>query len=498
MNQPSDSNLQSIECERHSLSGLCKFPVILPEIDLWVKPEDFTNSTHQTIFLSLRQLILKNQKPDKVLLANTISSTGIKFKDDIDIYSYIESLFLSQITKEASVLAFKQLLNYRIRREIVDVCRKMAMYAKQHGESVDEVISWCDKTYGDTIKTFRLSDEPIDLYAELVDLIESRGNNPIEETGIITPFKEFNRLFGGLRAGNGIYSIIARPKMGKSTYLLALAEGVVLNNPNCKVLIADTEMQTEVNQLRIAAAKSTVPIWFLETGQWRKCNAYVDKFRNKVPELNSKKGSVYHIKVANKPIHQVLAIARRWYYKHVGIGNPCLFIYDYIKLTGEKLSDFYKEYQAVGDKINYLNDFGTDLNVPIFTAMQQNREAETGKDNSATASQSDRLQWFCAFNGILRRKTLEELGRYGLEWGSHMLIPLAQRFQGKEGAGFRDLVNISTDKKPKYVENFINYNIENFKVEERGTLHDTAEKMKEQYEIQKEQEKDGKDSELSL
>jgi replicative DNA helicase len=52
-----ESELSSIECERHSLSGLCLYPEILPEIDLWVKEIDYYNDCHQTIFLVLKQII---------------------------------------------------------------------------------------------------------------------------------------------------------------------------------------------------------------------------------------------------------------------------------------------------------------------------------------------------------------------------------------------------------------------------------------------------------
>ena len=49
-------------------------------------------------------------------------------------------------------------------------------------------------------------------------IIEEIGNNPREETGLKTPYNNFNNMYGGLKNGN-IYSIVSRPGQGKSTWL---------------------------------------------------------------------------------------------------------------------------------------------------------------------------------------------------------------------------------------------------------------------------------------
>ena len=40
--------------------------------------------------------------------------------------------------------------------------------------------------------------------------------------------------------------------------------------------------------------------------------------------------------------------------KHVGRGNKCIIAYDYVKLTGEKVSQNWAEHQAIGEKIDKL------------------------------------------------------------------------------------------------------------------------------------------------
>ena len=131
-----------------------------------------------------------------------------------------------------------------------------------------------------------------------------------------------------------------------------------------------------------------------------------------------------------------------------------------------------QEYQLIGDKVNSLKEVALELNIPILTACQLNRNAENGVDDSSAIAQSDRLQWFASFVGIFRRKTVEEIADDGEEFGSHKLIPLATRFQGKDSAGHHDLVRIKEGKRIKYMPNYISFNISNFNVQERGTLED--------------------------
>jgi hypothetical protein len=197
----------------------------------------------------------------------------------------------------------------------------------------------------------------------------------------------------------------------------------------------------------------------------------VEKFNKNKERLALAKQKVQHMTVAGKQIEEICSIIRRWYYSQVGRGNDCVVVYDYIKLTGEK--DFNKkEYELIGEKVNSLKELTLELDIPLLTACQLNRSAESGVDDSSAIAQSDRLQWFASFVAIFRRKTPEEIASEGQEYGTHKLIPLATRFQGRDAQGHHDLVRVAEGNRYKYVPNFINYNIENFRVTEHGTLQD--------------------------
>ena len=423
-----------------------------------------------------------------MLLAERIKNLGISFKDDINIYDYIDNLTFSQITEQATIEACKELVKLRIRREILETAEKLKDFvSKSPDKSVDEIINAVDQIYNKKISSYSENDVPINIFEGVEDLIEEIGNSPKDDTGLITPYPEFNRMYGGLKNAN-IYAIASRPGQGKSTWLNDICFKTAINPKNkTKTLILDTEMQTIDIQLRMVASLSGVPVWYLETGNWRKNEEMTKKVREAWSKV--KKYEYFHYHVGNKNIDQVCSIIRRWHLSKVGRGNQAMIAYDYIKLTGEKVGQNWAEHQAIGDKIDKLKRISEEINCPIVTAMQLNRTGESFNrkgnevvDDSSVISLSDRLQWFASFVAIFRRKTLDELTLDGQSFGTHKLIPTKTRFQGKDAAGHQDLVRrLDSTGKEVWAQNYLNYNVTNFNIEERGSLRDVAERQREQY-----------------
>jgi replicative DNA helicase len=248
-------------------------------------------------------------------------------------------------------------------------------------------------------------------------------------------------------------------------------------------------MSTLDTQMRLVASISGVPLWFIETGNWRKNPEMIQKVRDAWPKV---KGMThYHYHVANKNVDEVASIIRRWYYTKVGRGNQALIAYDYIKLTGEKVSQNWAEHQAIGEKIDKLKRISEEIKCPVITAMQLNRTGENFNrnasqvtDDSSAISLSDRMQWFASFVGIFRRKTQDEIQTDGEQFGTHKLIAIKTRFQGREGTGHHDLVRRRTGENEfKYFNNYINFEVGNFNVEERGTLREIVDAENERLEF---------------
>ena len=483
------SDLYSLQVERHALGGLIKFPDIFAEIDAFVSEKDFFNDVHYTIFSVIKNCTYNQKKIDKVLLANQIKELGVSFKDDINIYDYIDNLSFTQITQPATLEACKELVKYRVRREIAQTADKIKDEVKQSGDkALDDIVSSCDAIYNDKIQQYAEDERPEKLTDDLMELLEETGNNPDDETGLASPYSEFNRMYGGFKVGH-VYAIASRPGEGKSTWLNDVCFKVS-ENTGVKTLLLDTEMLTKEIKFRLLSSLTGVSTWYLETGNWRKNPDLYEKVRGAEEAIRQNR-DFYHYHVSNKNIDQICSIIRRWYFNEVGRGNKCLIAYDYVKLTGEKLSGNWAEYQAVGDKIQRLKEIAEEVNAPLLTAMQLNRTGENRNRNSSTLvddssaiSLSDRLQWFAAFVGIFRRKTLDEIALDGEDFGTHKLIPIKTRFQGRDAAGHQDFIQrLFPDGSERYQMNYLNFSINNFNAEERGSLRHINERARETYEL---------------
>ena len=159
--------IYSLQIEKQVLSGLIKYPDVYVDIEKFVGENDFFNEVHRTIFCVLRSLILNGEKVDKVLLAEKIKNLGVSFKDEIDIYSYIDNLTFSQIKKPAIIDSAKELLKIRVRREIKGTCEEVSSFVEKSGNKpIDEIIGECDSIYNKQINSYALNDEPIAIYED--------------------------------------------------------------------------------------------------------------------------------------------------------------------------------------------------------------------------------------------------------------------------------------------------------------------------------------------
>lgn len=492
----SDRKLESKQLERHLLAGILTSPEIFTDIDVKINENDFVYTPHKKIYGVIKSCILKGETLDKVLLAQKIESLGCVFQDQINIYDYIDNITFNKVNQKGAFEAASELVKLRIRRDLIKVADNLIDYAKtSNNDDVSKLVQEADNIYNNKVSLLDLEcKNPENIFENLQEIILERAANPIEDFGFATPFPEFNRLFGGLRSKN-LYAIASRPGQGKSTFLNHMCLHVSKLN-NVEALYLDTEMSTVEQQFRMAANISGVPLWYIETGKWKTNDEYSKKVYEAFNAL--KQFRYYHYEVGNKDIDQVISLIRRWYLSRVGRGKKCFVVYDYIKLTGEKTFANWAEHQVIGEKVDKLKKISEEIDAPIFTAIQMNRSGENQNkrsdlvvDDSSAIALSDRLQWFASFVALFRRKTSDEIALDGQGHGTHKLVPVKTRYQGREPAGHQDLLkrrvmeNVRGEPAvvEKWVNNYVNYSVDNFSVVEKGSLRDVINKENEVFDL---------------
>jgi len=508
MSRSLDGITRSPSIERNLLKGLITSSLrsesdnqkdIFPDVDAVVRQEDFQHDINYAIYSEIKQLKLDDKPIDKILLSHRVRNLAMSFpslnEDDMEIEEYVEALFLDQVEPKAAVEFALRMVRMRANRGILNKCKEIAGYVRESStEKFGKFISHVDSLWNEQIMSYTESvdDHPRDVFEDAEQIIEELGNEPFEEAGLTTPFTEFNNLQGGLENGQ-IYAFVARPGQGKTTFLNHLGYYTAKLN-NVPVLCLDTEMTRLEIQKRMVAQLSGVPLWHIKTGNWRKDPDMVKKVRATWAQI--KEHRFDHLYIGNMDTDEMISAARRWHYYNVGRGNPCVMILDYIKLTGtESLGKNWAEYQSVGEKINKIKRLCIELNVPFLTAMQLNRSGDSFNrssqsvvDDSTVIAVSDRLQWFASNVYIFRQKTHDELAEDGPMHGTHLLKPIKTRNQGKESYGhspylMKPIPNTGTARPVSY---YINFSVENFRVQEMGSLRHVVERLTEIYPLDEE------------
>lgn len=487
------SDLFSLEIEKHALSGLIKYPEIYADISGFVSEKDFWNPSHETIYCVLVNLINSGQKFDKIILAQKVRTFGLTFKDDINIFDYIDSICFSKISEKIAIESFKQLADLRIRRNLVGNAQEIIKTVREtKAEPLDKVVSIIDEVYSKGAKELFCEEEGKDLFASLVENVEFRGNNPVEEIGLASKHKTMNRLWGGFSPGN-LYIYASRPGQGKTTFLIDLSLGMSeMSNWQSPTLYLDTEMFFSDQQFRLISKLSGVGMWFIKTGNWRRNEEMTKKVRAALSLIKNQR--FYHYEVGNKTIDQICSLARRWKAKYIDKSSkyPFMLVYDYLKLTGEKTTNYNAEHQILGQKADTLKKLSEELGCILLSAGQLNRTGESQTrshgqfiDDSTALAGSDKLLHYASGVYIFRQKTLEEFTEDGGErWGSHLLKRLKGREQGRDGGGYNERIfRTFADGSQKFCDNYLSFDVKNFDCRELGSLQDIINQQSEQHNI---------------
>lgn len=485
--------IQSLNIEKHVIAGSLRYPDRIYDIG-YLDQKDFAVDNHRIIFGLIKNSVETNRAISPVLIAERLNKLGVTFQKAFTPLVYLEGLNKIPISMDGFIEAARVLKVMSIRRKI----KEKADLISAKMDTLDtndpaKVISISDEIYNETITSFDVIEEPRDVFEEAEFQVESRGNNPISSLGLITPYEDLNRFYSILRQGE-ISCICARPGNGKSTFLTDIcwktANITGKANPSdgpIPILYLDTEMKTETVINRMVASISGVPFFFIENGQWRMKEEWEAKVLAAFKYFKNFKFK--HLFVPNLGTEELISVIRRWYYKYVGRGNPCIICYDYLKLTGDNVTDNWREHQIIGEKTNRFKALTDEIGAYFLTAIQMNRSGEQQNrkkdqfiEDSSAIALSDRIQWFANFVGAFRKMTLEEmaLDRAVLKRNvTHKLVKFKSRYQGSEAQGFDDFVLRTIDGKQFPVTHYITYEVNNFNVEEVASV-DRIIKMEEE------------------
>jgi hypothetical protein len=487
--------IYSYDLETQLLAGLVKYPERYSDVATFITEKDFwseSSKINRTIFSVLKQAIENGETIDEVVISQRVKNYGISFEDNINPSDYIESLSLKKISPDSVVAVAKELKKYTIRREIALCCNDITKKMRSISPSSEytNIIETADKIYNEQINLYENgSDQPENIFDEMEAIVEERGNNPVTDFGYAGPHPKIQDIYGSLLRPGNITVIVARSGVGKTQFCLDFATKASEMHKVPVLHFDNGEMSKEELMFRECAALSKVPMYLLETGNWRKAGSdVVSRVRSVWDDIKERYRNLYYYNVGGTNVDTQISILKRFYYSKIGRGNPLIFSFDYIKTTSEGNGQSNKtEWQVVGEMVDkYKRCIQKELCVDkkpcvsMMTSVQSNRTgivtnktANNVVDDESIVSLSDRITQFSSHMFILRNKTLDEL-QVEKDFGTHKLINVKARHLGRDIAGAVNPVKMPDGS---FRKNFINLEIANFCVTEKGDLRDIADSI---------------------
>lgn len=476
--------IYSAEVEKQLLSGLLNHPDKYVEISAFMSSKDFFFAPNQIIYSFLKSDYENGNFVDEIILAERIKLSGISFEDNINASDYLRALKLKMVSSHSVVESAKELKKLSVRREISENCSCIikTMKGMDPAKSLPDIVNASDGIYSKIDVYENGEDYPQNIFADMEEMVELRGNNPQSEFGPSGPHPRLHSIYGSLLRPGNITTIVARTGVGKTQFVMDFCIKVSRQH-NIPVLHLDNgEMSKEELMARQCAALSKVPMHLIETGKWRNAGEdVVNRVRSVWPTI--KNYQFYYQNVGGMSVDAMIQTVKHFYYSHVKRGNKMILSFDYIKTTSEKMGN-KSEWQVVGEMVDKFKKliarditFDGEPMVSMITSVQSNR---TGITNNRTAdnivedesivSLSDRITQFSSHLFSLRKKTLDELAAEDRQFGTHKLACLKYRHLGEDI--HRALNDVRMPNGTDLRQNYINLNFENFEITEVGDLQD--------------------------
>ena len=435
------NELNDLSSERICLSGLINHgeKSYFDVADI-LNDECFTCSSNLSIFLCIKNLIEEKKhvtinRADFNIVAQEL---GFDFLiHDRTEKQHLNAIWDTQVEINSIRTWCAKLKKLYIARELFKKLTEAQadIESVTGGEPVEDIINLVEsKIFGFTQSLYLgSSNEPEILGNHVENYIEHQVQHPCTVVGISTGYKYYDKLIGNGIRRKGVALIGSRMKVGKST--LAINIGLSVSKQNIPVLYLDTEMAKEDNISRIISNicyKNNIKVCIddIETGHFAKKNIHLNAVRNAGKEFQQL--PFHYLNVSGKNFDEIISIMRKWIFKNVGFDdngrtNPCLIMYDYIKLMSSESMKNLQEHQALGFLVTAMHNFSVQYDIPILAFCQLNRDGIQQEDTNTVAS-SDRILWLISSFGIFKRKSPEEVAQDGPENGNRKMVILVSRF----------------------------------------------------------------------
>ena len=360
---------QAPQLEEAVLGALMLDKDALPTVMDIIRSESFYLEAHQLIYKAMLRLFEKAHPIDLLTVTEELRQSGDLEK--VGGNFYVVGL-TQKVASAANIEYHARIISQKhIQRELIHVSTKVIRDAYEDTTDVFQLLDQAESGL------FAITQQNLSRGVETMGALASKAVKQIEATsqkeegltGVPSGFTEIDRLTSGWQPSDLII-VAARPGMGKTSYVLALARNAALDF-NKGVAIFSLEMSNVQLAQRIISIEAEISGSKLRNGQledyeWQQLHSAVEKiseapiFIDDTPGIN---------------IFELRAKCRRLKMQH----DIQMVIIDYLQLMsgGPETSKGGNREQEISGISRALKGMAKELNVPVIALSQLSRAVET-------------------------------------------------------------------------------------------------------------------------
>ncbi len=333
--------------------------------------EDFYNPQFKTLYHAMITLYQEGKPADLVTLQNKLKEQEVPA--ELCSVEFISGI-ISSVPTSANIKYYADIVKEKaVLRRLIRVSESITNECYQDTENLDQLLEQTEKQIFDVVQNRSTSDfVPIRQVAlETLESIQNAAKTVGAVTGISTGFYDLDARTAGLQKSDLIL-IAARPSMGKTAFVLNIAETVAIKN-NVSTAIFSLEMSRVQLAKRLISMNSKVDSQHIRVGN------LADDEWGKLTESTILLGESPLV-IDDTPgisIAQLRSKCRKLKLEN----NLGLVIIDYLQLmSGSGSRKNESRQQEISDISRSLKALAREIDCPVIALSQLSRAVESRED----------------------------------------------------------------------------------------------------------------------
>lgn len=366
---------QNLEAEEAVLGAMIMNARAIETVDdVGLRTSDFYRPSHRIIFDVIRELAGRDAV-DELTVVNELRRVGQleQIGGPVTIVSLGE-----RVPSVANVRAYaEEVLAQSTLRGLVETGHEIARLGYEHPDEPTSLVDQAGVLVSDLAQQRETSDfvDATALLGPLLDDLSERAEQGIGSRGLKTGFSDFDRLVGGFQPGN-LVIVAARPAMGKTSWVLNVAEHLALREGKSAAIFS-LEMSAEdlVTRMLCSVAK-------VDQKRIRQDVPLDNDWPLLIDAMGTLTDAKGHLKIDQSSSLTPMELrtkVRRLHSQLKSEGGLGCVIIDYLQLmeAGKRLDSRQVEVSYISRQLKSL---ALELQIPVIALSQLSRQSEARTD----------------------------------------------------------------------------------------------------------------------